>query len=120
MHRINLLKTFRLSSRRGHTVYAWLSQKPPLIGLITKIIPTSILRENRKKGAQQKAEELGVELRTFCGALWMVTTNSQVQAIENLISAGARYSDYAQSDTSVIVPTNSKSNVNAGFAGYRV
>ncbi|NVK27702.1 MAG: substrate-binding domain-containing protein, partial [Flavobacteriia bacterium] len=60
----------------------------PIIGLITKT-NTNPFFVKMKEGAQQKAKELGVELRTFAGR-YDGDNETQVQAVENLIAAGAK------------------------------
>ncbi|MBJ7539778.1 sugar ABC transporter substrate-binding protein [Marinomonas transparens] len=77
-----------------------------IIGLITKT-NTNPFFVKMKEGAQQKAEELGVELRTFAGR-YDGDNEAQVQAIENLISSGAKGILIAPSDPSAIVPTIEK------------
>lgn len=78
----------------------------PIIGLITKT-NTNPFFVKMKDGAQQKADELGVELRTFAGR-YDGDNETQVQAIENLISAGAKGILITPSDTAGIVPTIQK------------
>ncbi|WP_191603314.1 sugar ABC transporter substrate-binding protein [Marinomonas algicola] len=77
-----------------------------IIGLITKT-NTNPFFVKMKEGAQQKAEELGVELRTFAGR-YDGDNEAQVQAIENLIASGAKGILIAPSDPSAIVPTIEK------------
>ncbi|MCZ2720480.1 sugar ABC transporter substrate-binding protein [Marinomonas sp. 15G1-11] len=79
---------------------------PTIIGLITKT-NTNPFFVKMKEGAQQKAEELGVELRTFAGR-YDGDNEAQVQAIENLIASGAKGILIAPSDPSAIVPTIEK------------
>ena len=59
----------------------------PLIGLITKT-DTNPFFVKMKEGAQEKAEELGAELRTFAGQ-YDGDTEAQIEAIESLIAAEA-------------------------------
>lgn len=75
----------------------------PIIGLITKT-NTNPFFVKMKEGAQQKAEELGVELRTFAGR-YDGDNETQVQAVENLIASGAKGILIAPSDPAGIVPT---------------
>lgn len=78
----------------------------PIIGLITKT-NTNPFFVKMKEGAQAKAAELGVELRTFAGR-YDGDNETQVQAVENLIAAGAKGILITPSDTSGIVPTIQK------------
>jgi fructose transport system substrate-binding protein len=77
-----------------------------IIGLITKT-NTNPFFVKMKEGAQQKATELGVELRTFAGR-YDGDNESQVQAIENLIASGAKGILITPSDPVGIVPTIQK------------
>ena len=77
-----------------------------IIGLITKT-NTNPFFVKMKEGAQQKASELGVELRTFAGR-YDGDNESQVQAIENLIASGAKGILITPSDPVGIVPTIQK------------
>lgn len=78
----------------------------PIIGLITKT-NTNPFFVKMKEGAQEKAEELGVELRTFAGR-YDGDNETQVQAVENLIASGAKGILITPSDTAGIVPTIEK------------
>ncbi|TYL49062.1 sugar ABC transporter substrate-binding protein [Marinomonas sp. IMCC 4694] len=78
----------------------------PIIGLITKT-NTNPFFVKMKEGAQEKASELGVELRTFAGR-YDGDNETQVQAVENLIAAGAKGILITPSDTVAIVPTIQK------------
>ncbi len=77
-----------------------------IVGLITKtdINPFFV---KMKEGAQAKAAELGVELRTFAGKV-DGDNESQVAAIESLIAAGAKGILITASDTKAIVPSVEK------------
>jgi len=59
-----------------------------IVGLITKT-DTNPFFVKMKEGAQEKAGELGVELRTYAGKI-DGDSDSQVEAIESLIAAGAK------------------------------
>jgi fructose transport system substrate-binding protein len=74
-----------------------------IVGLITKTEGNPFFVKMRE-GAQAKAQELGLELRTFAGE-FDGDNDSQVAAIENLISAGAIGFAIVPSDSSAIVPT---------------
>src|SRR5689334_15646253 len=60
----------------------------PIVGLITKT-DTNPFFVKMKEGAQQAATAQGVELQTFAGKK-DGDNETQVQAIENLISVGAK------------------------------
>lgn len=74
-----------------------------LVGLITKT-NTNPFFVKMKDGAQQKAEDLGAELRTFSGR-YDGDSDSQVQAIENLIASGAKGILITPNDPEAIVPS---------------
>src|SRR5690606_5361390 len=80
-----------------------LAQDKPIVGLITKTEGNPFFVKMRE-GAQQKAEELGLELRTFAGK-FDGDNESQVAAIESLVAAGAKGFAIVPSDSSAIVPT---------------
>jgi fructose transport system substrate-binding protein len=73
-----------------------------IIGLITKTNTNPFFVEMRK-GAKEKAAELGVELRTFAGK-YDGDVDTQVQAIENLIAAGAKGILITPNDSKAMVP----------------
>ena len=77
-----------------------------IVGLITKteINPFFV---KMKEGAQAKAKELGVELRSYAGKV-DGDNESQVAAIESLIAAGAKGILITPSDTKAIVPSVEK------------
>jgi fructose transport system substrate-binding protein len=77
-----------------------------LIGLITKT-DTNPFFVKMKEGAEQKAKELGVTVQSFAGK-YDGDNETQVSAIENLISAGAKGILITASDTKAIVPTIKK------------
>ena len=74
-----------------------------VVGLITKTEGNPFFVKMRE-GAQAKATELGLELRTFAGK-FDGDNDSQVAAIENLIAAGAKGFAIVPSDSTAIVPT---------------
>lgn len=74
-----------------------------IIGLITKTEGNPFFVKMRE-GAQAKADELGIELRTFAGK-FDGDNDSQIAAIENLIASGAKGFAIVPSDSSAIVPT---------------
>ncbi len=73
-----------------------------IVGLITKT-NTNPFFVKMKEGAQQKAEALGMDLRTFSGK-FDGDNQSQVEAVENLISSGAKGILIAPNDSEGIVP----------------
>ena len=83
-----------------------MSADKPLVGLITKT-NTNPFFVKMKEGATAKANEMGVELRTFAGR-YDGDNDSQVQAIENLIAAGADGILITPSDPAGIVPAIKK------------
>jgi len=74
----------------------------PIVGLITKT-NTNPFFVKMREGAQQKADAQGIELRTFSGK-FDGDNQSQVQAVENLISSGAKGILITPSDPAAIVP----------------
>ncbi|MGR4070374.1 sugar ABC transporter substrate-binding protein [Billgrantia sp. C5P2] len=74
-----------------------------LVGLITKT-NTNPFFVKMREGAQAQADTLGAELRTFAGR-FDGDNDSQVQAIENLVSAGAQGILITPNDPVAIVPT---------------
>lgn len=77
-----------------------------IIGLITKT-DTNPFFVKMKEGAQAKAKELGVELQSFAGKV-DGDNETQVAAVESLISAGAKGILITPSDSKAIVPTIEK------------
>ena len=78
----------------------------PIVGLITKT-DTNPFFVKMKEGAQQAAAAQGVTLQTFAGKK-DGDNESQVQAIENLISAGAKGFMITPADSKAIVPSIDK------------
>lgn len=83
-----------------------LAQDKPIVGLITKT-NTNPFFVKMREGAEAKAAELGLELRSFAGR-YDGDNQSQVEAIESLIAAGAKGILITPSDTRAIVPTIEK------------
>ena len=77
-----------------------------VVGLITKT-NTNPFFVKMKEGAQQGADAQGVDLQTFAGKQ-DGDNEGQVQAIENLISAGAKGFLITPNDSKAIVPTIDK------------
>jgi fructose transport system substrate-binding protein len=77
-----------------------------IVGLITKT-DTNPFFVKMKEGAQKAATEQGVKLQTYAGKQ-DGDNESQVQAIENLISAGAKGVLITPSDSKAIVPSIDK------------
>jgi fructose transport system substrate-binding protein len=77
-----------------------------LVGLITKTDNNPFFVKMRE-GAEAKAKELGVTLQSFAGK-FDGDNDTQVAAVENLISAGAQGLLITPSDTKGIVPAIQK------------
>ncbi|MEU7908663.1 substrate-binding domain-containing protein [Actinoplanes sp. NPDC049118] len=77
-----------------------------IVGLITKT-DTNPFFVKMKEGAQQAADAAGLSLQTFAGKQ-DGDNEAQVQAIESLISAGARGFLITPSDSKAIVPAIDK------------
>lgn len=75
----------------------------PIVGLITKDA-TNAFFVKMKEGAQAKADELGLELQAFAGK-GAADLEGQVQAVEALISAGAKGILLVPGDTAGMVQT---------------
>ena len=78
----------------------------PIVGLITKT-DTNPFFVKMKDGATQAAAEAGVQLQSFAGKQ-DGDNEAQVQAIENLISAGAKGFMITANDSKAIVPSLDK------------
>jgi fructose transport system substrate-binding protein len=76
------------------------------VGLITKT-DTNPFFVKMREGAAAEAEKAGVKLMTFAGK-YDGDNQSQVEAIESLIAAGAKGILITPSDTAAIVPTVEK------------
>src|SRR5687768_15605751 len=101
------VRNFALGTALGTACLAFVGSAPALaediiVGLITKaeINPFFV---KMKEGAQAKAKELGVELRSYAGKV-DGDNEGQVAAIESLIAAGAKGILITPSDTKAIVP----------------
>lgn len=77
-----------------------------VVGLITKT-DTNPFFVKMKEGAQEQADELGLELQSFAGRQ-DGDNESQVAAIENLIASGATGFMITPNDSEAIVPTIDK------------
>ena len=77
-----------------------------LVGLVTKT-DTNPFFVKMKEGAQAAATQSGLELQSFAGKQ-DGDNEAQVQAIENLISAGAKGILITPSDSAAIVPSIDK------------
>lgn len=82
---------------------AAIAQDAPVVGLITKTEGNPFFVKMRE-GAQEKAGELGLQLRAFAGE-FDGDNESQIAAIESLMAAGAAGFAIVPSDSSAIVPT---------------
>jgi fructose transport system substrate-binding protein len=78
----------------------------PIVGLITKT-DTNPFFVKMKEGAQQAATQAGVKLQSFAGKQ-DGDNEAQVQAIESLMSAGAKGILITPSDSKAIVPSIDK------------
>ena len=74
-----------------------------IVGLITKT-DTNPFFVKMKEGAQQRSQELGVELRTFAGK-YDGDNEAQVEAIESLVAAGAKGILITPSDPAALADT---------------
>jgi fructose transport system substrate-binding protein len=83
-----------------------MAQQKPIIGLITKT-NTNPFFVKMREGAEAKAKEAGAELRSFAGKV-DGDNQSQVEAVESLIAAGAKGILITPSDSAAIVPTIKK------------
>jgi fructose transport system substrate-binding protein len=103
----NILKTALVGAvvLGAMTVSAALAQDVT-VGLITKT-ETNPFFVKMREGAEAKAKELGVQLQSFAGK-YDGDNETQVAAIESLISAGAKGILITPSDTKAIVPTIKK------------
>src|SRR6478735_6049849 len=82
------------------------AQSKPIVGLITKT-NTNPFFVKMREGAEAEAKKAGVELRTFAGK-FDGDNQAQVEAVESLISAGAKGILITASDTAAIVPALKK------------
>jgi fructose transport system substrate-binding protein len=82
------------------------STDKPIVGLITKT-DTNPFFVKMKEGAQKAADASGVTLQSFAGKK-DGDNEAQVQAVESLISAGAKGLLITPSDSKAIVPTLDK------------
>ncbi|GBD42470.1 Ribose import binding protein RbsB [bacterium HR39] len=78
------------------------AQERPIVGLITKT-NTNPFFVKMREGAEAKAAELGLELRSFAGR-YDGDYQSQVEAIESLIAAGAKGILITPSDPQALLP----------------
>jgi fructose transport system substrate-binding protein len=82
------------------------AQQRPIVGLITKT-NTNPFFVKMREGAEATARDAGVELRSFAGKV-DGDNQTQVEAIESLIAAGAKGILITASDTKAIVPSIAK------------
>ena len=106
MGRLNLLKVAAAATVMAGMLAGTSAYAADVVGLITKTEGNPFFVKMRE-GAQAKATELGLDLRTFAGK-FDGDNDSQVAAIENLIAAGAKGFAIVPSDSSAIVPTIQK------------
>ena len=94
----------RRAARPAAAVVA--AARQPIVGLITKT-DTNPFFVKMKEGAQRRPTQQGLELQSFAGKQ-DGDNEAQVQAIENLISAGAKGILITPSDSKAIVPSIDK------------
>lgn len=90
-----------------------MAQDKALVGLITKTNGNPFYAK-MKEGAEEKAKELGVTLQSFAGK-FDGDHDTQVAAVETLISAGAKAIMIAPSDPKGIVPALEKARAAGVF-----
>lgn len=100
MNKKSIVKAIMMATALS-TPFAMAADKP-VVGLITKT-NTNPFFVKMREGAQQKADAMGVDLRTFSGK-FDGDNQSQVQAVENLIASGAKGILITPSDPVAIVP----------------
>ncbi len=98
----SLFKTTLLVAMMASVPFASAQAEDVLIGLITKT-NTNPFFVKMKEGANAKAEALGAKVSSFAGR-YDGDTDSQVQAIENLIAAGASGILITPSDPDALAP----------------
>jgi fructose transport system substrate-binding protein len=101
--RAALLAAVAVAALSAAPAYA---QQKPIVGLITKT-NTNPFFVKMREGAEAKARELGLDLRSFAGKV-DGDNQTQVEAVESLIAAGAKGILITASDTKAIVPTIAK------------
>ncbi|MEZ8143856.1 sugar ABC transporter substrate-binding protein [Enterovibrio sp. FF113] len=101
--RKSLLKKSLLAAMIASLPMAQATAEEVLIGLITKT-NTNPFFVKMKEGAQEKATELGAKVSSFAGR-FDGDTDSQVQAIENLVAAGAKGILITPSDPQALAPS---------------
>ncbi len=103
MGKLNLLKAAAMAALAFGAMAVPAFAQQQIVGLITKTEGNPFFVKMRE-GAQAKAQELGLELRTYAGE-FDGDNDSQIAAIESLIAAGAIGFAIVPSDSSAIVPT---------------
>ncbi len=103
MGKLNLFKATITGALMLGLMAGTAAQAADIVGLITKTEGNPFFVKMRE-GAQAKATELGLDLRTAAGK-FDGDNDSQVAAIENLIASGAKGFAIVPSDSSAIVPT---------------
>lgn len=103
MGKLNFLKVASVAALAFGALAMPAFAQQQIVGLITKTEGNPFFVKMRE-GAQAKAQELGIELRTFAGE-FDGDNDSQIAAIESLIAAGAIGFAIVPSDSSAIVPT---------------
>ncbi|WP_434362021.1 sugar ABC transporter substrate-binding protein [Parasalinivibrio latis] len=98
----SILKKTALAAMLATLPLSQAAAEDVLIGLITKT-NTNPFFVKMKEGAEAKATELGAKLSSFAGR-FDGDTDSQVQAIENLVAAGAKGILITPSDPQALAP----------------
>ncbi|MDD1780613.1 sugar ABC transporter substrate-binding protein [Enterovibrio sp. ZSDZ35] len=97
-----IVKTSLLAAMMASLPFTQAMAEEVLIGLITKT-NTNPFFVKMKEGAKQQADAMGAKLSSFAGR-FDGDTDSQVQAIENLVAAGAKGILITPSDPHALAP----------------
>jgi fructose transport system substrate-binding protein len=103
---LRLLSTTALALAAGLVISSANARAEETIGLITKTNDNPFFVK-MKQGAQSAAKEHGLKLLTFAGK-FDTDNDTQVQAIENLIAAGAKGILITPANSKAIVPSIEK------------
>jgi fructose transport system substrate-binding protein len=106
MGRLTLIRAALLGAVCMGLAATTTAEAADIIGLITKTEGNPYFVKMRQ-GAQAEAEKLGVTLKSYAGK-YDGDNDSEVAAIEDLISLGAKGFAIVPSDSSAIVPTIEK------------
>ncbi len=103
---LRLLSTTALALAAGFVIASASAKAEETVGLITKTNDNPFFVK-MKQGAQAAAKEHGIKLLTFAGK-FDTDNDTQVQAIENLIAAGAKGILITPANSKAIVPAIEK------------